>query len=122
MHIICSNAQILQCPNQACHASHLCGGLHRDASCHLLLPSETAHPKHWRGQEGQHCFQVEGFLEAEVLMDAVLEALEVHGHGRDAEPATAAAVPSGIIIPRRTTYSRQFGKDKAEVWLIIENV
>lgn len=55
-------------------------------------------------------------------MDVALEALEVHGHGRDAEPATAAAVPSGIIIARRTTYSTQFGKDKAEVWLIIENL
>lgn len=51
-------------------------------------------------------------------MDVVLEALEVHGRGRDAEPATAAAVPSGIIIPRRTTH----GKDKAQVWLIIENL
>lgn len=37
-------------------------------------------------------------------MDVVLEALEVHGHGRDVEPATAAAVPSSITIPRRTMY------------------
>lgn len=46
MQVICNNAQIWQCPNQACHASHLCGVLYRDASCHLLLPSETDHPKH----------------------------------------------------------------------------
>lgn len=64
---------------------------------------------------------MEGFLEAEVLMDAVLEALEVHGHGRDVEPVTAAAVPSSIIIPRRTMHSTYFGKEKGEVWLIIEN-
>lgn len=55
-------------------------------------------------------------------MDVVLEALEVHGHGRDAEPATAAAVPSGTIIPRKITWSTWFGKDKVDVWLIIENL
>lgn len=65
---------------------------------------------------------MEGFLKAEVLMDAVLEALEVNGHGRDVEPATAAAVPSVIVIPRRTMHSTWFGKEKGEeVWLVIEN-
>lgn len=54
-------------------------------------------------------------------MDAVLEALEVHGHGRDVEPATAAAVPSSIIIPSRTMQSTQFGKETGEIWLITEN-
>lgn len=95
----CSNVQIFiwQCPNQACHASHLCGGLHQGASCRLWLPGETAHPKHLRGQEGQRCSQAEEFQEVEVLMDVELEALEVHGHVRGAEPATAVAVIYGGI-------------------------
>lgn len=36
VHKLCSTVRVLgQGPNLACPASHLCGALHRGASCHL---------------------------------------------------------------------------------------
>lgn len=78
-----------------CPVLCLCGALHRGASCHLLLPSETAHSEHWTAPGGQHCPQGVGFQEAEVPKGEVLGALGGHGHEKDAELATAAAVDGG---------------------------
>lgn len=102
MPAICSKVQrcAWQCPNQAFHASHLCGGLRHGVSCHLLLPSETAHLEHWRGQGGQRCSQAEESQEAEVLMGEGLEALGAHGRVRGVEPATAVAVICGVFPGR----------------------
>lgn len=55
-----------QSPNLACPASHLCGALRHGASCHLLLPSETAHSEHWTVREGWHCPPGAGDQEAAV--------------------------------------------------------
>lgn len=82
-------------PNLACPASHLCGALHRGASCHLSLPSETAHSAHSTAPEGRRCRPGAGFQEAEVLKGEALGGLGVRGHETDAELATAAAVGGG---------------------------